>query len=88
MNQESSTYLDGNAAAGELRDIFAFDITAAVGQCNGCRKTGPMAETQLYAQAPGMVIRCAHCENVLIRIVKSPAQTWAPAGPQALTAIE
>ena len=28
----SRSYLDGNAAAGELRNVFAMDITAAAGQ--------------------------------------------------------
>jgi hypothetical protein len=29
-------YIDGNAAAGELSNIFAMDVTAAKGQCAHC----------------------------------------------------
>jgi Family of unknown function (DUF6510) len=32
-------YLDGNAAAGELGEIFAMDITVAEGQCAHCGTT-------------------------------------------------
>ena len=28
--------LDGNAAAGLLRDVFAMEVTTAVGTCEGC----------------------------------------------------
>ena len=76
MNTESSTTLDGNAAAGELAEIFAFDITSAVGECAACGKTGHLAETYVYADAPGIVVRCTRCQNALIRVVKSSACTW------------
>ena len=32
-------YLDGNAAAGELSNIFTMDVTAAEGQCAHCGAT-------------------------------------------------
>jgi hypothetical protein len=69
-------YLDGNAAAGALSEIFAIDITAAIGQCNGCGQTGVFAETRLYVDAPGMVARCNHCDNVLLRVVSTPNDTY------------
>jgi Family of unknown function (DUF6510) len=31
MSSYTNDYLDGNAAAGELSQIFAMDVTAAVG---------------------------------------------------------
>ncbi len=36
MTADVPTYLDGNAAAGALREMFAVDITAAIAQCAGC----------------------------------------------------
>jgi hypothetical protein len=30
---DTDDYLDGNAAAGELSNIFAMDVTSAEGQC-------------------------------------------------------
>lgn len=76
MSTESYTFLDGNAAAGELTEIFAFDVTSAVGECAGCGRHAHLADTHVFADAPGMVIRCTHCRNTLIRIVKSPERTW------------
>ena len=62
-------YLDGNAAAGELSEIFAMDVTAAEGQCAHCGATKRFAEAHVYMHGPGLVARCAVCEQVLLRIV-------------------
>ena len=69
MSSQTDDYLDGNAAAGELSNIFAMDITAAEGQCGNCGATKPFAEAHLYTQAPGFVARCAACQHVLLRVV-------------------
>jgi len=71
-----TTYLDGNAAAGMLSEVFAADITAAVGQCNGCGRTGVFAETHVFVDAPGMVARCSGCDEVLLRVVTTPTDTY------------
>ena len=62
-------YLDGNAAAGELGEIFAMDITVAEGQCAHCGAARRFAEAHLYMSGPGLVSRCAVCEQVLLRLV-------------------
>lgn len=62
-------YLDGNAAAGELSEIFAMDVTAAEGRCPHCGATKRFAEAHVYMHGPGPVARCAVCEQVLLRIV-------------------
>jgi hypothetical protein len=62
-------YVDGNAAAGELRKIFVMDVTAAEGQCAHCGATKRFAEAHLYMQCPGVVARCSVCEHVLLRLV-------------------
>jgi hypothetical protein len=72
----SRSYFDGNAAAGELRDIFAVDITAAAGQCAACGMIGALAQGHLYAFEPGIVVRCAVCEHPLVRLVKGPGRAW------------
>lgn len=69
MNSHIDVYLDGNAAAGELSNIFATDVTAAEGQCAHCGATKRFAEAHLYMQAPGIVARCAVCQHVLLRLV-------------------
>ena len=68
MSSHSFPYLDGNAAGGELGNIFALDITAAAGQCSYCGATRPFAEAHLYMQGPGIVARCPVCEHVLLRL--------------------
>ena len=71
MNSHTYDYLDGNAAAGELSKIFAMDVTAAIGQCAHCGVIKRFAEAHLYMQGPGVVARCAACENVLLRFVNA-----------------
>jgi len=70
------THLDGNAAAGVLRDVFAVDITAAVGGCDGCGAVSVLAETRVYVDAPGAVVCCVGCGAVLLRVVTAPGRTW------------
>ena len=65
------SYLDGNAAAGELSRVFAADITMAEGQCVNCGVKKRFAEAHLYVKCPGMIARCAACGHVLLRLVNS-----------------
>ncbi|WP_327634357.1 DUF6510 family protein [Kribbella sp. NBC_00482] len=71
-----SNYLDGNAAAGALSELFAVDLTAAIAQCNGCGHTTVFAESRVYVDAPGTVARCAGCDTVLLRVVTTPNDTY------------
>lgn len=71
MTSDTDDYLDGNAAAGELGAIFAADITAAQGVCAHCGAMRRFADAHVFVQAPGFVARCAHCEHVLLRFVRS-----------------
>jgi hypothetical protein len=68
--------LDGNATAGDLADIFAFDVTTAVTSCAACHQTHPIATLRAYMRAPGMVLRCASCDAIQVRLVRSPARSW------------
>jgi hypothetical protein len=69
MSSQTYDYLDGNAAAGELSKIFVMDVTTAEGQCAHCGATKHFAEAHVYMQGPGIVARCAVCEQVLLRLV-------------------
>ena len=69
MSSHTYDYLDGNAAAGELSKIFVMDVTAAEGQCAHCGATKHFAEAHVYMKGPGIVARCAVCEQVLLRLV-------------------
>ena len=69
MSSHTYDYLDGNAAAGELSNLFATDVTAAEGQCAHCGAKRRFAEAHLYMRGPGIVARCAVCQNILLRLV-------------------
>ena len=70
------THLDGNVAAGPLRVFFAIYLTHARGQCDACGVIGPLAETTVYVEAPGVVVRCRVCQGVLVRVVEAPDRAW------------
>jgi hypothetical protein len=69
-------HLDGNALAGPLSDVFAFDVTSAVGRCRGCGTSGMIAEAMVYAASPGYIARCPHCDAVLATVVESDDKVW------------
>lgn len=68
--------LDGNAAAGALAELFAFEATVALTKCAACRDTRPVAELSAYLEAPGIVLRCASCGGVQLRVVRAPDRAW------------
>lgn len=72
----AENFLDGNVAGGPLQAFFSVDITAAIGECDHCGQTGRIAETRVYLQAPGIVVRCRGCEGVLLRVVEGPGRAW------------
>jgi hypothetical protein len=72
----SDTWTDGNSMAGPLREVFAVDITTAVGRCAACGNTGPLAEGRVFGPAPGLVLRCARCGQPLLRMVRGSGRTW------------
>ncbi|MGV8964944.1 MAG: DUF6510 family protein [Cellulomonas sp.] len=69
-------YQDGNVLAGPLQEIFAVDLTAAVGRCAHCGLTGPVATLRVYSHAPGLVARCPRCGEVMLRLVRSAHAAW------------
>ncbi|MDP9239743.1 MAG: DUF6510 family protein [Actinomycetota bacterium] len=69
-------YVDGNALAGPLGEIFAVDITVALSQCVNCGRTGPVAALRVYAHGMGVVARCSGCEAVVLRLVRGPSHAW------------
>jgi Family of unknown function (DUF6510) len=68
--------LDGNAAGGLLSELFAFDVTTALVICEGCEAEGEIAQTRVYGGAMGAMMRCAHCDSVVIRLVRTPHGFW------------
>jgi hypothetical protein len=62
--------LDGNGAAGLLREIFGQEMTTAAATCASCGAVAPIGESDLYLGGPGTVIRCRHCTGVLMVITQ------------------
>jgi hypothetical protein len=54
-----------------LGEIFAMDVTTAEGQCAHCGARKRFAEAHVYMYGPGLVARCAVCEQVLLRVVQA-----------------
>ncbi len=68
--------LDGNAAAGALADVFAPDLTVAITTCAACGDVRPVGELRAYLRVPGLVLRCASCQAVQIRLVRASRRAW------------
>jgi hypothetical protein len=64
--------LDGNAAGGMLREVFAHEMTAALATCAGCGTMGPVGALLDYAHGMGVVLRCPTCDTPVLRIVHTP----------------
>jgi hypothetical protein len=69
---ESQLRLDGNAAAGILREVFAMDVSGAREACASCGTIGSVGAQHLYMYplAPGAVVRCSTCGDVLMVLVR------------------
>jgi hypothetical protein len=68
--------LDGNAVGGLLGEIFPFEMTSVWTICSGCRAMGQVGAQAAYLDGPGAVVRCAHCNTVLIRVAKGGGRYW------------
>jgi hypothetical protein len=71
--------LDGNAVAGLLMDLFGAEMTETMSQCAHCGNRGPMAELVAYTRAPGLVLRCRICTQIVLRAVVTPRGTFVDA---------
>ena len=63
--------VDGNAVAGLLREVFAFEMTTSPTKCAHCGAVGALGTLLAFTQAPGVVLRCPACEQVIMRIVQT-----------------
>lgn len=69
-------HVDGNAAAGTFTQVLGFDVTTATLTCAGCDRIVPFAESHVYRRAPGIVVRCPGCSQVLARLTQTPTNVW------------
>jgi hypothetical protein len=62
--------VDGNAIGGLLHEVFGTEMTAVASVCGSCQATRQVAELAVYLRAPGTVVRCRSCDNVLMVFVR------------------
>ena len=70
------TRLDGNAIGGLLQEIFTLEMTTAESTCAGCGAVHLVGRVHVYLDAPGAVVRCPSCEQVLMKIVHGRGRYW------------
>ena len=71
--------LDGNAAGGILGEIFTFEMTTVRAACVRCGAAGEVGAQMAYVSEIGTIVRCAACDNALIRVVRQddgPQRYW------------
>ena len=68
--------VDGNAIGGLLREIFTVEMTAAETTCAECGAVNAVGRVDVYMQAPGVVVRCPECKQVLMLIVHGRGRYW------------
>ena len=71
--------LDGNALGGMLEMLFGADMTAIPGRCTHCGTVNMVGAMRAYTRAPGAVLRCPTCDEVVIRIVQTAEATYIDA---------
>jgi hypothetical protein len=75
-NENAAAPLDGNAAAGLLGELFAIEVTTAEIACGSCGAIAAIGATRLYGGPMGAILRCAHCDAAVVRLVRTPAGLW------------
>lgn len=71
--------VDGNASAGALAEAFGVEMTAVPGRCTHCGAVHVIGELRAYVRAPGTVLRCPTCDEVILRIVATAEATYIDA---------
>jgi uncharacterized protein DUF6510 len=73
--ESSEMRVDGNAIAGALGEVFVLEMTAARIACDGCGKVESIGAEHVYMRAPGIVLRCRHCDNALLVITRADGRS-------------
>ena len=68
--------MDGNAAAGALREIFSQEMTVAAATCTGCGVEHEIGALLGYGHAMGIVLRCPGCNTAMLRLSRTPAWVY------------
>ena len=63
--------LDGNAAAGVLREVFTEEMTTSECRCASCHRLSVVGQLLMYGGAMGVVLRCPSCTAVVLRVTSA-----------------
>ena len=64
---ETAYWLDGNALAGLLVEVFGTEMTAVVRACQSCGARNAVGAHRAYP-GPSPVLRCPACGDLALRI--------------------
>ena len=67
--QDDRLHVDGNAAAGLLREIFGREMTSDEATCADCGKTNAVGALTTYTSVMGTMLRCPGCDAALVRVM-------------------
>jgi len=70
---DAALWLDGNALAGLLVELFGSDLTAVERGCPSCGASRAVGAHRLYRGA-GAVLRCPACGDLALRVVALPGR--------------
>jgi hypothetical protein len=76
IEDEATTWLDGNAAAGILTEVFCGEPSGAMIVCAGCGATAAIGALMAYGLELGAVLRCPHCDTAVLRLGAAGATLW------------
>ena len=70
---EQALWLDGNALAGLLQELFATELTDAPHGCGSCGAVRAIGAHRLYRGA-GLVLRCPRCSAIALVVATAPGR--------------
>jgi hypothetical protein len=68
---EQATWLDGNAIAGLLAEMFGSEMTTVDRGCGSCGTHAAVGAHRLYLGA-GAVLRCPVCDDLALQVTTLP----------------
>jgi Zn finger protein HypA/HybF involved in hydrogenase expression len=71
MDLNTEMMLDGNSLGGMFMEMFGVEMTTSTTECAHCGTENAMGALFVFNQAPGIVLRCPACEQVMLRVVKT-----------------
>jgi hypothetical protein len=76
VHQDTEHYVDGQAVAGVFAEALGIEVSTTTLTCAACGRSGRVAQVRVYTAAPGVVARCAGCQEVIARLVRTPTDVW------------